>query len=139
MHCGRISNLLSAYIDRELAGTEMLEIRRHLDHCAGCASEHEALRRMKALLSSAPPIQPSDDVVATVMRRWSERGEELRSPRPPESAPRRSWHWKWLCPPSHWQRYGLALSAACLFLALAATALALRKPNYPDTLAVNVL
>src|SRR5262245_43327725 len=136
MHCGRISNLLSAYIDRELAGTEMLEIRRHLSHCAGCAAEHEALRRVKSLLSCAPPVQPSDDVVTAVMRRWAERGDELRSPRRPAPAAveRRSWHWKWLSLPPHWQRYGLALTAACLFLALAATALALRKPNYPDTL-----
>ena len=30
MNCGRVSNQLSAYIDRELTGTEMLQIRAHL-------------------------------------------------------------------------------------------------------------
>ena len=48
MHCGRVSNLLSAYIDRELAGAEMLPIRHHLDVCPGCAAEHESLRRVKS-------------------------------------------------------------------------------------------
>src|SRR5437763_18911 len=112
MHCGRVSNLLSAYIDRELAGSEMLEIRRHIGHCAGCSAEHEGLRRVKSLLSSAPPIQPSEEFVAAVMRRQAERGDELRSPHrhAPTATPRRFWHWKWLSLPPHWQRYGLAVT-----------------------------
>ena len=43
MNCGRVSNQLSAYLDRELTGTEMLQIRSHLTECDRCRSEHEAL------------------------------------------------------------------------------------------------
>jgi putative zinc finger protein len=141
MHCGRVSNLLSAYIDRELAGTEMLQIRRHLDLCSGCAAELESLRRVKSVLSAAPPHEPSGDVVAAVMRRWSERGEDARAPRRHEAVSVPRWNWKWMrwSPPPQWHRYGLALTAFCLFMAVAATAMALRKPNYPDTLAANIV
>src|SRR5207247_1934911 len=75
MHCGRVSNLLSAYLDRELAGAEMLQIRRHLDDCSGCAAEHAALSRVKGMLSGAPAPEPAGDPVAAVMRRWAERSE----------------------------------------------------------------
>jgi anti-sigma factor RsiW len=141
MHCGRVSNLLSAYIDRELAGAEMLPIRRHLDACPGCAAEHESLRRVKALLASAPPPELSGDAVAAVMRRWSERGTAVSAPphRAPAPVPRSRYSWKWMRLPLPHQRFSLALTGACLVLALIATAAALRRPNYPDTLAANIL
>jgi anti-sigma factor RsiW len=141
MHCGRVSNLLSAYIDRELAGAEMLPIRRHLDLCPGCAAEHEALRRVKSLLASAPPPELSGDSVAAVMRRWDERGAAASStPRhAPDPAPRSGWSWKWMELPPVWQRFGMAFAAVFVVLALVATTAALRKPNYPDALASNVL
>lgn len=52
MNCRRVSSLLSAYLDAELTGHEMLEIRAHLDACAACRGEHEALGETKRLLSS---------------------------------------------------------------------------------------
>lgn len=136
MHCGRVSNLLSAYIDRELAGTEMLQIRGHLDGCPGCSAAHGSLRRVKSLISAAPPAEPFSDATAAVMRRWQQRQEQASV-----SAPRWnwSWHWKGFSAPPRWQRYSLAFTSACLVMALAGTALALRKPNYPDALAANVL
>jgi hypothetical protein len=136
MHCGRVSNLLSAYIDRELAGSEMLQIRRHLDECPGCSTEIEALGRVKSLLALAPPDVPPDDPVSAVLRRRA----LGREPSPtPTSRGSWNWNWKWLSFPPHWQRYGLAFTCGCLALALAGTALALRKPNYPDAVAANVL
>jgi anti-sigma factor RsiW len=136
MHCGRVSNLLSAYIDRELAGSEMLMIRRHLEGCPGCAADLESLGRVKSLLSMAPPAEPSEDATTALMRRWA-----LRQAQPSAPAPRRhwNWHWKWLSEGRRWQRYSLAVTAGCLALAVAGTALALRKPNYPDAVAANVL
>ena len=50
MNCGRVSNQLSAYVDRELTGAEMLHIRSHLGACESCRAEHEALYRMKMML-----------------------------------------------------------------------------------------
>jgi anti-sigma factor RsiW len=136
MHCGRVSNLLSAYIDRELAGTEMLQIRRHLDDCPGCSAAYGSLRRVKSLLSAAPPAEPFGDPTAAVMRRWHHRHEQASV-----SAPRWnwSWHWKGFSAPRRWQRYSLAFTSLCLVMAVGGTALALRKPNYPDALAANVL
>ena len=52
MNCRRVSNLLSAYLDTELAGTEMLDIRDHLSRCPSCAREHEGLRQTKRLLGA---------------------------------------------------------------------------------------
>jgi len=52
VNCRRVSNLLSAYLDAELTGAEMLEIRAHLDRCPACQAEHQALRQTKHLLSS---------------------------------------------------------------------------------------
>jgi anti-sigma factor RsiW len=135
MHCGRVSNLLSAYIDRELAGTEMLQIRRHLDGCPGCSAAHGSLRRVKSLIAAAPSADPFGDATAAVMRRWEQRQQAS------VSAPRWnwSWHWKGSSASRRLQRYSLAFTSLCLVLALAGTALALRKPNYPDALAANVL
>lgn len=52
MNCRRVSNLLSAYIDAELTGFEMLDIRAHLDQCAPCRQEHQSLQETKRLLGS---------------------------------------------------------------------------------------
>jgi anti-sigma factor RsiW len=136
MHCGRVSNLISAYIDRELAGTEMLQIRRHLEGCPGCSAAYGSLRRVKSLIAAAPSTERSDDATAAVMRRWEQRQEQASV-----STPRWnwSWHWKGFSAPPRWQRYSLAFTSLCLVLAFAGTALALRKPNYPDALAANVL
>lgn len=52
MNCRRVSNRLSAYLDAEMTGEEMLAIRRHLDECPSCRAEHQSLRDTKHLLSS---------------------------------------------------------------------------------------
>ena len=46
--------LLSAYIDKEMTGQEMLEITRHLTNCGGCSAEHESFRQVKSLMSGLP-------------------------------------------------------------------------------------
>ena len=58
MLCSRVQNLLSAYLDRELTGAEMLEIRRHLRDCAPCEREREALLHVKQLLHVLPAAAP---------------------------------------------------------------------------------
>src|SRR5262245_34030500 len=57
MVCNRVSNLLSAFLDRELGGYEMLAVQRHLSHCARCRGEHEALAHVRRLLSSLPAAE----------------------------------------------------------------------------------
>ena len=52
MNCRRVNNLLSAYVDAELTGAEMLEIRGHLARCSACQREHEALQQTKRLLGA---------------------------------------------------------------------------------------
>jgi len=52
VNCRRVSSLLSAYLDAELAGTEMLDIRDHLSRCPICAREYEGLRHTKRLLGA---------------------------------------------------------------------------------------
>ena len=54
MNCRRTSTLLSAYIDRELTGHEMLLIRDHLSSCRACGEEYESLRLLKQLLGALP-------------------------------------------------------------------------------------
>jgi anti-sigma factor RsiW len=114
----------------------MLQIRRHLDGCPGCSAAYASLRRVKSLLSAAPPTEPFGDPTAAVMRRWEQRQQQasVSAPRCPWS-----WHWKGSSASRRLQRYSLAFTSICLIMAVAGTALALRKPKYPDALAANVL
>src|SRR5262249_29462289 len=123
-------------IDRELAGTEMLQIRRHLDGCPGCSAAYGALRRVKSLLAAAPPFEPSGDVTAAIMRRWGQRPQPtpLSPPRWPLDS-----HSEAFSAAARGRRYRLAFTSACLMVALAGTAMALHKPNYPDSVAASVL
>lgn len=52
MNCRRVNSLLSAYIDAELTGEEMLAVRAHIGYCPDCQMEHEALLQTKRLLTS---------------------------------------------------------------------------------------
>jgi negative regulator of sigma E activity len=83
LNCRRVNGLLSAYIDSEVTGEEMLAIRDHLEQCAGCAAEHEALLQTKRLLSSLALRAPRADMEALLQdaiereesrphRRWLE-------------------------------------------------------------------
>lgn len=59
MNCGKVQNLLSCYIDRELPGIEMLAIQRHLDECTECRREYQTLLQVKRLVSAMPVVPPS--------------------------------------------------------------------------------
>jgi anti-sigma factor RsiW len=61
MNCKSVQNRLSAYIDRELSGTEMLAVRAHLTCCEMCRIEEEGLRMLKRVLSETPVREPSAD------------------------------------------------------------------------------
>lgn len=56
MNCRTAQNLISAYVDGELCGVEMLRLRDHLAQCKDCHAEVEELKAVKRLLSGQNPI-----------------------------------------------------------------------------------
>lgn len=62
MNCRQTRDLVSAYLDQELTGQQMLEIRAHLSVCDACAAEWRATRDVRRLLRSL--AQPTPDTAA---------------------------------------------------------------------------
>ena len=62
MNCRRTNSLLSAYLDGELSGREMGEVRAHLDTCYGCQNEHETLRATQRLVASLSLRVPREEL-----------------------------------------------------------------------------
>lgn len=58
MNCARVDRLISAYLDAELSGIEMMLVRDHMRHCAKCEAELETQRRVKQALSGLAPVRP---------------------------------------------------------------------------------
>ena len=61
MSCKAIRYKLSAYLDGELAGFDMLDIRSHLHRCRACELEYDELRRLKRLMANFPDTDPGVD------------------------------------------------------------------------------
>ncbi|MDR7522521.1 MAG: zf-HC2 domain-containing protein [Armatimonadota bacterium] len=98
----RIARQLSAYLDGELSPDEMAEVRGHLDGCADCREDLEAMRATKRLLQRLkPPPLPAD--FAEGLRARLARDALWRPAR---------WHW--------WPRPAVALAAAALAVVLIA-------------------
>ncbi len=66
MNCRKTRSLLSAYIDRELTGFEMLAIRDHLSGCTGCDAEHRSLVSVKTLLGALMEHAPREEFLVRV-------------------------------------------------------------------------
>jgi anti-sigma factor RsiW len=62
MNCNSVQTRLSAYLDRELSGNELLELRAHLAECRECRTEETELRNLKLMLGGLEAPQPSDDL-----------------------------------------------------------------------------
>ncbi len=60
MNCKCVSQKLGGYLDGELAGSEMLALRNHLNRCDACAEEAESLRSLKSALSNLPCASPPE-------------------------------------------------------------------------------
>lgn len=75
MNCLRVNQLLSAYIDHELDGGEMLSIRDHLSSCEQCSREYGKLRSTKRILSSLSAKEPESQLVEKI--RWSFKNSDL--------------------------------------------------------------
>lgn len=78
MNCRYVHARLSAYIDGELAGSEMLAIRSHVGRCRDCGQEETELRAFKRALGSMPSIAPSEGFEDRLLR--AVRTSELGAP-----------------------------------------------------------
>ncbi|MHB8690013.1 MAG: anti-sigma factor family protein [Solirubrobacteraceae bacterium] len=66
---------MSAYLDSDLSAVERARLARHTSDCPECRSVIEDLRRMIALLQSAPAPEPVADapaIASAVLRRLHE-------------------------------------------------------------------
>jgi anti-sigma factor RsiW len=61
MNCKNAQSLLSAYLDEELTGREMLDLRAHLGQCAQCSEELKCVQAVRRLLGGSPVPEPSAD------------------------------------------------------------------------------
>lgn len=65
--CTQVQECISAYLDRELAGAEAMEVGRHLEQCARCRADMRALLSVKEVLRGHPvPSMPAH--LAAVIR-----------------------------------------------------------------------
>lgn len=69
MNCRCVTNLMSAFVDGELTGTEMLEIRRHIGQCSDCRDEYESLKMTKLAIGRLRPVEPRDDFAVSIIRK----------------------------------------------------------------------
>jgi len=72
MNCNKVRSLVSAYVDGELPGVEMLAIRQHLSECSNCASEYESLLNLKRLFGRLQPKHPRSDLATKICHRLDE-------------------------------------------------------------------
>jgi len=68
MNCRYVHARLSAYIDGELPGNEMLAIRSHVSRCSECEQEEKELRSCKRLMGAMPLMVPSDGFEDRLLR-----------------------------------------------------------------------
>ena len=62
MTCKSVQGKLSAYIDGELSGFEMLDIRSHVHRCPNCAGEMEQFRQLKWAVGNMAESDPGPDL-----------------------------------------------------------------------------
>ncbi|MBY0359040.1 MAG: zf-HC2 domain-containing protein [Candidatus Obscuribacterales bacterium] len=61
--CRQIVELLDAYRDNELSGSEQTQVKNHLDACSNCRKELESINRLINDLQSLPIKTPAVDIV----------------------------------------------------------------------------
>lgn len=79
-----IRNLLNAYLDGELHGTRLLEVKLHLASCETCREELKDLRRVSDLLQAAPvpDFMPVERFVSNLTLGLPRRALRDRPPKP---------------------------------------------------------
>ncbi len=64
MNCRGVESKISAYLDGELGGYEMLTLRDHLSQCKSCSREMETIRAAKQIMSAIPDTAPDPEFFA---------------------------------------------------------------------------
>ncbi|MCX6574243.1 MAG: zf-HC2 domain-containing protein [Candidatus Aminicenantes bacterium] len=82
MTCERIEELLSAYLEGELAAAERAGIDAHLAACAECAELAGLMRETLAATAAFPQIEPSPALLARLYAVPEERAAKKRLFRP---------------------------------------------------------
>ena len=79
MNCHKVQSLISAYVDSELSGLEMLAIRQHLSRCEDCREEFEALHSVKKALGRLAEKLPSRNLAGTICQRLDHTPEKQQN------------------------------------------------------------
>jgi hypothetical protein len=82
MTCERIEELLSAYLEGELAAAERAEVGSHLSACPECAELAGLLRETLAATAAFPEVEPSPALMARLYAVPDERAAKKRLFRP---------------------------------------------------------
>ncbi|MCS7011054.1 MAG: zf-HC2 domain-containing protein [Anaerolineales bacterium] len=79
-----MQNFLNAYLDRELRGTRLLEVKRHLAACKTCRETLKELRLVSELLKAdaPPPFTPPERFAERVTLNLPRRPLHARPPKP---------------------------------------------------------
>lgn len=67
MNCNAVQSRLSAFVDGELAGRDMLVIREHLRSCPVCSREAEDLAAVKRAVSLCGSVTIADDLESRLL------------------------------------------------------------------------
>lgn len=65
-NCDEFAELLDAYHDAELSGSDLKRVEEHLSSCKGCQNKLAQLTSLAAQLSSLPVVEPSRDIVGSM-------------------------------------------------------------------------
>ena len=82
MICERIEELLSAYLEGELAAAERAEVTAHLGACRECAALAGLMKEAMAAAAAFPQVEPSPALLSKLYAIPAVRGERKRFFRP---------------------------------------------------------
>ncbi len=102
MDCDRVELFLNGYVDGELDLVTSLDIEEHLQQCARCAEQRQALERMHVLTSDRSLYHTAPAGLEKRIRASIKKADAV-------PAPRKFFSWQWLAPAA-------ALTAILVFL-----------------------
>jgi hypothetical protein len=81
MNCAEATGLLSPYLDGAITGTEMLALQQHMELCADCSGEYQALRATQQFLMSVGRMNEPADLGLKLRLAISREAAEAKRPR----------------------------------------------------------
>jgi len=67
MNCDRAKELLSDYLNGDLASAERALLEKHIESCSSCRAELRKLKRLRSILTSFPYVDPPSDFTQRVL------------------------------------------------------------------------